>query len=125
MTQNGQPSTIERATDLARSGTCTTIPEVRQVLVRERHEGAPQHLEGAALRRQLTRLIAERQVRNGVITSNQERRSAAPKWRLDEDQQLRSFRAAGADETATAAVLGRTLRAVQTRMSFLHVRRPK
>jgi hypothetical protein len=50
-------STIERAFELARSGACKTILEIRSQLKRERYGSVDSHLEGPVLRRQLTALM--------------------------------------------------------------------
>lgn len=46
--------TIERAFDIARSGSCETIGEIRIQLAREGHFFSNAHLEGPAIRKQLT-----------------------------------------------------------------------
>lgn len=50
-------NTVERAFELARSGTCKTILEIRSQLKRERYGSVDSHLEGPVLRRQLTALM--------------------------------------------------------------------
>jgi hypothetical protein len=54
-----EPGTVERAFQLARSGTCKTLAEIRAQLIKERHVGVSEHLVGPSLRRDLTRLCAE------------------------------------------------------------------
>lgn len=50
-------STVERAFELARSGACKTILEIRSQLKRERYGSVDGHLDGPVLRRQLTALM--------------------------------------------------------------------
>ncbi|MDQ2893414.1 MAG: hypothetical protein M3R64_10065 [Pseudomonadota bacterium] len=52
-------STLERALQLARSGKCRSVNDVRQTLRREGYDAVHQHLNGAAINRQLTDLLAE------------------------------------------------------------------
>lgn len=49
-------STVERAYQLARSGDCRGIDEIRTKLIREGHESVQAHLSGPTLRRELTQL---------------------------------------------------------------------
>lgn len=59
-----KPTVIERAFDVARSGRCKSIDEVRAILSREGHFNVDAHLSGGVLRKQLNALIrAPRQVR--------------------------------------------------------------
>lgn len=53
-----EPGTVERAFQLARSGTCRTLADIRAQLIRERYAGVSEHLVGPSLRRDLTRLCA-------------------------------------------------------------------
>jgi hypothetical protein len=53
-------SVTERAFQLARTGTCRTVADIRAQLVREKHEMVSQHLEGRSIQAQLKRLLAER-----------------------------------------------------------------
>jgi hypothetical protein len=51
-------TTIERAFELARSGECRTLPELKHRLRRERLESVDFHLAGKLTRTQLTELMA-------------------------------------------------------------------
>jgi hypothetical protein len=51
-----QLGTVERAYELARSGSCATVEQIRMQLSRERHESVQQHLSGPTIRRELSRL---------------------------------------------------------------------
>jgi hypothetical protein len=51
-------TTIERAFELARSGECRTLPELKHRLRRERLESVDSHLAGKLTRTQLTELMA-------------------------------------------------------------------
>jgi hypothetical protein len=51
-------SVIERAFELARSGTCNNVQEVGMRLKSERFESVEAHLAGASIRRQLRDLCA-------------------------------------------------------------------
>lgn len=55
--RNG-PSVIERAFELARSGTCSSVQEVAQRLKREGFESVEAHLAGMSIRRQLKELCS-------------------------------------------------------------------
>ena len=51
-----ETSTIERAFALARSGTCTSVQDIRVSLKRERFDNVEAHLAGPSLARQLRAL---------------------------------------------------------------------
>lgn len=51
-----RPGTVERAFELARSGTCASLSDIRTRLSQEGHEAVQQHLSGPSLRRDLARL---------------------------------------------------------------------
>jgi hypothetical protein len=53
------PTTLERAFDLARSGTCATVNDIRQRLRAERFDQVDAHLAGSAITRQLRDLCVE------------------------------------------------------------------
>ena len=53
------PSTLERAFELARTGECLNLSEIRQRLKRERHDQVDAHLQGHAISRQLRALCEE------------------------------------------------------------------
>ena len=53
------PSTLERAFQLARTGECLNLSEIRQRLKRERHDQVDAHLQGHAIGRQLKALCEE------------------------------------------------------------------
>ncbi len=50
---NSTPSTLERAFELARSGSCRSVEDVRKRLVAEKYELVDAHLSGPLIRRQL------------------------------------------------------------------------
>lgn len=50
-------TTIERAFELARSGECGSVNDLRQRLRREGHESVHLHLHGASINRQLIDLM--------------------------------------------------------------------
>ena len=52
-------STLERAFELARSGTCAGTAEIRLHLKRERFDAVEAHLQGPSINRQLRRLCEE------------------------------------------------------------------
>ncbi|MBV9883086.1 MAG: hypothetical protein JO276_08765 [Sphingomonadaceae bacterium] len=52
-----RPTTIERAFELARSGECRTMPELKHRLRREQMESVDMHLGGKLTRTQLTELM--------------------------------------------------------------------
>jgi hypothetical protein len=53
------PSTIERAFQLARAGSCRSVAEIVLRLKQERHDSVEAHLAGQSIRRDLRRLCAE------------------------------------------------------------------
>ncbi|MBA3677243.1 MAG: hypothetical protein H0W74_07545 [Sphingosinicella sp.] len=53
------PSTIERAFELARSGSCHNVQEIALKLKRERHDSVEAHLAGQSIRRELRLLCQE------------------------------------------------------------------
>ena len=52
-------STLERAFELARSGECATVADIRLRLKRERFDSVEAHLQGQSIQRQLRRLCDE------------------------------------------------------------------
>ena len=54
------PSAVERALELARSGTVRTIDDIRRTLKSEGCDGVDSHLHGETFKKQLKALIAER-----------------------------------------------------------------
>jgi hypothetical protein len=50
---------IERALELARSGSCRTIREIRRQLVREDYDDVDAHLHGAVIRQDIMRAVGE------------------------------------------------------------------
>jgi hypothetical protein len=57
--------TIKRAFELARSGECQSIQELKKRLSSERHSAVEQHLAGLSIRKQLNGIIAERRQSQG------------------------------------------------------------
>ena len=55
-----RPTTIERAYELAQSGPCQSLDEVRAQLKRERHESVESHLSGPTIGRQLRALFVKK-----------------------------------------------------------------
>ena len=51
-----QPSTVERAYELAKSGECANLDEIRHQLTLERYENITSHLMAPALSRELRAL---------------------------------------------------------------------
>ena len=51
-----QLSTVERAYQLARSGTCRSVEDIRRKLSAERYESVQAHLSGASIKRDLIAL---------------------------------------------------------------------
>ena len=65
-----RPGTIERAYELARSGPCSNLDEIRSQLKREFHESVDSHLGSPTLGRQLRALCAERLATADLQQSN-------------------------------------------------------
>lgn len=51
-----QLSTVERAYQLARSGACRNVEDIRRRLTTERYESVQAHLSGASIKRDLLAL---------------------------------------------------------------------
>lgn len=51
-----QLSTVERAYQLARSGSCRSVEDIRRRLTAERYESVQAHLSGASIKRDLIAL---------------------------------------------------------------------
>lgn len=56
-----QPTTLERAFVLARSGSCASVNDIRQRLRAERFDQVDAHLAGPSLGRQLRELCVQAQ----------------------------------------------------------------
>ncbi len=52
-------TTLERAFDLARSGECATVDDIRSRLKAERHDQVEAHLAGRSIKRQLAKLCTD------------------------------------------------------------------
>lgn len=50
-------NTVERAYELARSGSYSNLKDVERQLMKEQHDGVHAHLSGDMIRKQLTKLI--------------------------------------------------------------------
>jgi hypothetical protein len=57
MSEHDNPSTIERAFELARAGNCRTMRDIRNALKAERHESIDRHLAGPGIGRQLQTIM--------------------------------------------------------------------
>lgn len=55
-----QMTTIERALELARAGTCRHVSDIRQALKAEQHDAVDAHLRGRTIQNQLRALLAQR-----------------------------------------------------------------
>ena len=51
--------TVQRAFELARSGTCASVSEIRTQLIKERFTSVSEHLTGPSLRRDLAKLCKD------------------------------------------------------------------
>lgn len=63
MAGRSEISTIERAIQLARSGSCHSVDDIRQQLTREGYDSVDNHLQGMTIKKQLTAALAARGVR--------------------------------------------------------------
>ena len=59
MGQMRSPTTLERAFDLARSGSYATVNDIRMQLRAERYDQVDAHLSGPSIARQLRQLCVE------------------------------------------------------------------
>lgn len=60
-------STLERAFQLARAGTCHSLADIRRQLVVERHDNIQGHLHGPTIQRQLKAALAERGIKPSLF----------------------------------------------------------
>ncbi|RYF15428.1 MAG: hypothetical protein EOO77_13400 [Oxalobacteraceae bacterium] len=60
-------TTIERAFQLAKAGTCRSISDIRNQLFAEGYDGIHGHLDGMSIKRQLNSALAARGVTPSVI----------------------------------------------------------
>ncbi|HEX4694734.1 hypothetical protein [Sphingomonas sp.] len=67
-----QLSTVERAYELARSGRCETMEDIRRALIAERHDSIQAHLAGPSIRRQLLALCKAAKVLDTDAPSGQD-----------------------------------------------------
>jgi CheY-like chemotaxis protein len=61
----GQTNTVARAFELAKSGSCRTVDDIRQQLKREGYANCAAHLSGASIRKQLLALLNQSQAAAG------------------------------------------------------------
>ena len=59
MSRMTNPTTLERAFALARSGTCAGLDDIRRTLKRERYDQVEAHLAGFSIGKQLRALCEE------------------------------------------------------------------
>jgi hypothetical protein len=64
---DGSRSTIERALEIARRGSASTIKEVRDQLKKEQYDSVEQATAGVSVKAQLKRLIALRKTEGGNV----------------------------------------------------------
>jgi hypothetical protein len=60
-------NTIERAYQIAKSGRCVELKDVRRQLIREGYEGVEAHFSGSSIKRELNALIKAARASNGPI----------------------------------------------------------
>ena len=64
-----RPSTIERANQLARGGTCRTVEEITRQLKQEGQDSVDAHLGGSSIRRELRQICS--QIRNQRVAQQE------------------------------------------------------
>ena len=64
---DGSRSTVERAIEIARIGTATSIPEIRAQLREEHYENVETETGGPAIKEQLKKLIGSRLARTSNV----------------------------------------------------------
>lgn len=66
MSEGSEISTIERAFQLARAGTCHSINDIRERLLREGYANVLSHMSGMSIKKQLNAILAARGVIGGA-----------------------------------------------------------
>ena len=66
MNNSSSISTVERAFQLARTGVCHSVVEIRRRLNAEGFEGVQGHLNGSTIQRQLREALATRGISTGA-----------------------------------------------------------
>ncbi|WP_298688506.1 hypothetical protein [uncultured Sphingomonas sp.] len=62
-------NTIERAYQIAKSGRCVELKDVRRQLIQEGYEGVEAHLSGSSIKRELQALIKAARPVAGTATA--------------------------------------------------------
>jgi len=83
MSNNFRPTTLERAYELARSGNCRTVGDIKTRLQQEGHERVQDRLYGGSLTSALRKLCVEHYV---APESEEETAVAADSEHEDEDE---------------------------------------
>lgn len=61
-------TTVERAFDLAETGTCITVNDIRTQLKREQHESVDAHLAGQSIQKQLRARLEKKRLEMPLAT---------------------------------------------------------
>lgn len=72
MTEGSEISTIERAFQLARVGTCNSVNDIREQLLREGYPSVLSHVSGLSIRKQLSAILAARGANQSSANDDQE-----------------------------------------------------
>jgi hypothetical protein len=83
-------TTVERAFELARSGSCKSVSEIKRRLTTERYENVGSHLAGGSIGRQLKGLLDARK----LIAATRLDDAEAELLTLSDEEVLRAARAA-------------------------------
>lgn len=110
-------SILERAFELAKSGTCQTIGDIAGHLKRENHTAVEHHLAGQAIRKQLRALIDA--ALNKAPPMSYVRGKRAPVWTPEDDEKLRAAGVSSPARDAMAAELGRSRGSIDARLKVL------
>ncbi|WP_230781800.1 hypothetical protein [Sphingomonas sp. Leaf37] len=70
--EGSEISTVERAFQLARTGACHSVNDIRERLLREGHANVVSHTSGMSIKKQLNAILAARGVTRSAANEDDE-----------------------------------------------------